>query len=82
MLGDPRPAEQRAADFLRDHPEQPFFLDIGFNATHREYPDPGTLDNPNYVRPPAPLPDTPETRADMAGFITLARALDRTWAWC
>lgn len=77
FLSNSRPAEQRAADFLRSHPEQPFFLDIGFNATHRAYPDPGPLDNPNYIRPPAPIPDTPETRADMAGFITLARELDR-----
>lgn len=68
--------EQRAADFLRERPREPFFLDIGFSETHREYPAPGPLDNPNYVRPPAPIPDTAETRADMAGFITLARALD------
>jgi arylsulfatase A-like enzyme len=76
ILKDVRPNEQRAADFLRQSPPQPFFLDIGFNATHRTYPEPGPLDNPNYVRPPAPIPDTPETRRDMAGFITLARKLD------
>ncbi len=77
ILSGPQPPEQRAADFLRGRPRQPFFLDIGFNATHREYPEPGPQDNPKYVRPPAPIPDTPETRRDMAGFITLARELDR-----
>ncbi len=77
VLRDARPVEQRAADFLRGRPAEPFFLDVGFNATHRAYPEPGPLDNPNYARPPAPIPDTPETRRDMAGFITLARELDR-----
>jgi arylsulfatase A-like enzyme len=69
--------EHRAAEFLRSRPQEPFFLDIGFNETHRVYPEPGPLDNPQYVRPPAAMPDTPQARADMAGFITSARALDR-----
>lgn len=69
-------AEQRAVDFLRSAPRQPFFLAVGFSETHRRYPDPGMLDNPKYVRPPAPIPDTSETRRDMAGFITSARMLD------
>ena len=77
ILQDERPPEQRAADFLRNNPPQPFFLDIGFNATHRVFPEPGPLDNPNYVCPPAPIPDLPQTREDMAGFITLARQLDQ-----
>ena len=34
-------------------------------------------ENPNYCLPPAPLPDTPETRADMARFKTSARILDQ-----
>lgn len=76
LLQDGRPPEQRAAAFLRGAPSQPFFLDIGFNATHRVYPEPGPLDNPNYVRPPSVIPDLPETREDMAGYITLARKLD------
>ncbi len=77
VLRDEHSDEQRAANFLKSRPAQPFFLDIGFNETHREYPEPGPLDNPNYIRPPAPIPDTPETRRDMAGFITSARELDR-----
>jgi arylsulfatase A-like enzyme len=76
ILEDERPAEQRAADFLHNAPPQPFFLDIGFNPTHRVFPEHGPLDNPNYILPPATVPDLPETREDMAGYITLARQLD------
>jgi N-sulfoglucosamine sulfohydrolase len=64
-----------AVDFLKSRPKQPFFLDAGFFETHREFPDP--VDNPNYIQPPAPLPDNPETRRDMAGFHASARILDR-----
>lgn len=72
--GPRRSPAERAVDFLRQPPRQPFFLDVGFNETHREYPDPGV--NPNYVRPPLPIPDTPATRRDMAEFITSAMLLD------
>ncbi|RPJ49608.1 MAG: DUF1501 domain-containing protein, partial [Chloroflexi bacterium] len=65
-----------AADFLRGAPPQPFFLDIGFFETHRAFLEPGPQENPHYVRPPVPIPDTPETRRDMAGFIASARQLD------
>jgi arylsulfatase A-like enzyme len=33
--------------------------------------------DPRYVRPPAPLPDTPETRRDFADFRVAAQHLDR-----
>jgi N-sulfoglucosamine sulfohydrolase len=64
-----------AVDFLKSRPKQPFFLDAGFFETHREFPDP--VDNPNFIQPPFPLPDNPETRWDMAGFHASARILDR-----
>lgn len=64
-----------ALDFLRNVKE-PFFLSVGFAETHRNFPAPGPDDNPNYVLPPARLPDTPEIRGDMAGYITMARQLD------
>jgi len=70
-------SEEWAVDFLRSAPQQPFFLDVGFEETHRVFPDPGRQDNPNFIRPPAPIPDTPETRQDMAGFMRSARELDR-----
>jgi N-sulfoglucosamine sulfohydrolase len=64
-----------AVQFLRSRPQQPFFLDVGFFETHREYPEP--VDNPDYIQPPAPIPDNPQTRRDMAGFHASARELDK-----
>ena len=64
-----------ATDFLA-RVAQPFFLSVGFIETHREFPAPGPGDNPNYVLPPARLPDLPEIRADLAGYLTTARRLD------
>jgi N-sulfoglucosamine sulfohydrolase len=65
-----------AIEFLnRPHPE-PFFLDIGFFETHREYANPTPADDPRYTLPPVPIPDTPQTRLDMAGFHASARNLD------
>lgn len=64
-----------AARFIRSKPDRPFFLDVGFFETHREFPQP--VDNPDYILPPAPLPDVAETRRDMAGFHASARVLDQ-----
>jgi len=65
-----------AAAFMRDAPEQPFFLSVGFSETHRTYPMPTAGDDYRYVRPPAVLPDVPETRYDMAAYLASARRLD------
>ena len=56
-------------------PTTPFFLDVGFNETHRPFADVDEADA-RYVRPPAPFPDTPETRRDMAAYHAEARKLD------
>ena len=75
-------AEERAAAFLAEVHERPFFLDVGFSATHRkgrgfDPPPAGEMStDPRYVRPPAPLPDAPETREDMAAYIDAAKTLD------
>lgn len=70
-----------AVSYLEGAPSQPFFLSVGTFETHRYQP--GTSFSPDrpqgdgrYVRPPAPLPDTPKTRADMADFAAAARVLD------
>lgn len=63
-------------DFLRSAPAEPFFLDIGFFETHRVFPEPGPEDDARYCLPPAPLPDNPETRKDMAAFRAAVRVLD------
>ena len=62
-----------AAAALADLP-QPFFLSVGFFETHRVFPDAG--EGPHYTRPPAPLPDTAETRRDMASYNQSLHRLD------
>ena len=57
-------------------PDQPFFLSVGFGDTHRVFPDRDPRDDPRYILPPAPLPDLPEVREDMAQFMGSARSLD------
>jgi arylsulfatase A-like enzyme len=66
-----------AAEVLLDGPSQPFFLSVGFFETHRGYFEPASPALANWCPPPDGLPDTPETRQDMAGFRTSATALDR-----
>lgn len=75
-------AEELAVSWLEDKPAQPFFLDVGFFETHR-YPAAGGAHNPEgwqgdsrYCVPPPPLPDTQETRQDMADFKVAAARLD------
>jgi N-sulfoglucosamine sulfohydrolase len=65
-----------AAEFLDGSPPQPFFLDVGFVETHRRFPEPGPEEDPRYCLPPPTLPDTPETRHDMAAYKASARRLD------
>jgi len=65
-----------AAAFLDKRSTGPFFLDVGFFETHREYPPAAFEDNPRTTQPPRPIPDTPQTREDMARFHASARVLD------
>ncbi len=65
-----------AAAYLRSRSQVPFFLDVGFFETHREFPEPSAAEDPRYTRPPVTLPDAPETRADMAAYQASARRLD------
>ncbi|MFC1735218.1 sulfatase [Candidatus Hydrogenedentota bacterium] len=65
----------RAEEFFADPPEGPFFLNIGFRDTHRTFPV-APEEDARYCMPPAPLPNTRETRQDMADFIAAARVLD------
>ncbi len=66
-----------AARFLEGRPKEPFFLDVGFFETHREFHPPTAEDDPRYLQPPVPIPDTAATRRDMAGFHASARVLDQ-----
>lgn len=74
---DGAPSE-RAVSFLQSPPQAPFFLSVGFFETHREFPALADItDDPKYCLPPAPLPDTRETREDMTRFKASARILDK-----
>jgi arylsulfatase A-like enzyme len=65
-----------AVEFLSRRPEEPFFLSVGFFETHREWTDDSASADARYIRPPAPLPDAPETRRDFARFAHDAGVLD------
>lgn len=67
---------QGAREFLENAPNQPFFMSVGSFHTHREFPENEPGDDPRYCLPPAPLPDTPQTRLDMAEYKTSARQFD------
>jgi N-sulfoglucosamine sulfohydrolase len=68
---------EQAASFLENPPDEPFFLTVGFFETHREFPSLADApDDSRYCLPPEPLPDTPETRQDMARYKASARVLD------
>jgi N-sulfoglucosamine sulfohydrolase len=69
-------AEELAVAYLESKPQGPFFLAVGFSDTHREFGQVTDAADPRYCRPPEPLPDTPETREDMARFVTSAREVD------
>jgi arylsulfatase A-like enzyme len=62
---------------LRAMPQRPFFLSVGFFETHREFFEPTSVRDALYSRPPENLPDTPQTRREMASFKTSARSLDQ-----
>jgi arylsulfatase A-like enzyme len=65
-----------AAEFLGRTPRAPFFLDVGFFETHREFRKPGPKEDARFCQPPAPIPDNLETRADIAGFKASVRVMD------
>jgi arylsulfatase A-like enzyme len=70
-----RSVAESAAGFLEGAGKtKPFFLDCGFWLPHRPFPEPEI--EPRF--PPSPgVADTPETRKDMAGFLTAVRHMDR-----
>jgi N-sulfoglucosamine sulfohydrolase len=66
----------RAVEFLRTGPPEPFFASVGFFETHRSFFDPTSVRDTLYSQPPQNLPDTIETRYDMAAYKASARSLD------
>ncbi len=66
----------KAVEFIKSERQKPFFLSFGMFSTHRPFPLKSEGVNPNYVLPTAKIPDNPQTRLDMAGFIMMAKAVD------
>ncbi len=66
-----------AVQFLSSRPQQPFFLSVGFEETHRPYAEAEPAEDPRYCLPPPLFPDTPETRQDTANFKASARLFDQ-----
>jgi len=59
-----------AANFIKKYEgDEPFFLTVGFQSPHRPFVRPLEDINPNYVQPPACIPDTAETRLDYAKYL-------------
>ncbi len=75
-IGTADVAEIKAAEWLDNAPQEPFFLSVGFVETHRKYPLHNFDINAGRVIPPDPMPDVPEVREDMARFMEDARILD------
>lgn len=65
-----------AVRFLGSRPRQPFWLTVGYFETHRPYHRAALEDDPCYAEPPAPVPDVPASRRDMADFQETVRTLD------
>ena len=61
----------------RSRADGPFFMSVGFFETHRDYFAPTSVRDSLYSLPPANLPDTPQTRRDIAAFKASARSLDQ-----
>jgi arylsulfatase A-like enzyme len=75
---------QAAVSFLSNSPPQPFFVSVGYFETHRPFhvaqPETeGYAEDERYVSPPPTIPDTLETRRDMADFHASVRVLDRCY---
>jgi len=66
-----------AIEILAGPPPEPFFMSVGFFETHRDFLDPPSLRDALYSLPPPNLPDTSDTRRDMAAYKASARSLDQ-----
>ena len=72
----------RVTDFLADPPDQPFFLDCGVYETHkdqRRFSSAPEFPDTRFTETPASLPDTPETRLEMARFAKALEVLDNAY---
>jgi len=66
----------KTIEFIDNNIDEPIFLSVGFEETHRPFPEVKNKNDIKYTKPPANIPDTPETRNDMAAFKESAHILD------
>ncbi len=66
----------KTIEFIDNNIDEPIFLSVGFEETHRPFPEVKNKNDIKYTKPPANIPDTPETRKDMAAFKESAHILD------
>ncbi len=67
----------KAAAYIREKKDKPFFLSFGMINTHREFPELNDEINPNYVIPPLPLYDNAQNREDMARYMLSVQVVDQ-----
>ncbi len=76
------PPVEAAKSYFEKPRDQPFFLSVAFFAPHRDgeehFPTNRPRPNPDYVRPPAILPDTPQTREDFADYAASITSVDES----
>lgn len=67
---------QAAAEYIaRTKGDAPFFISVGFFATHREYPVETSFDS-RYLAPAAQVFDNPENREDQARYLQSVKNFD------
>jgi N-sulfoglucosamine sulfohydrolase len=72
----------RVVSFLEQAPDQPFFLDCGIYETHKEqrlFASAPESPDTRFTAPPPTLPDTAETRLEMARFGKAVTVLDNAF---
>jgi len=67
-----------AISYLKNYSNSaPFYLEIGFQETHREFIKATKDDDSRYTENPSPLPNVKEVRDDLADFNATLRVLDK-----
>lgn len=70
-------AVDAAAYIMNKKDDKPFFMAFGMINTHREYPEIDDDIDTDYIMPPSQLPDTKETREDMARYASSLKVVDK-----
>lgn len=73
---DSRLRANHAVKWLEGNATQPFFLNVGFTETHREFGPLDPFEDERYTAPPAWLPDLPAMRKDTAELNSAVRRVD------